>query len=303
MLSKIHVAVRRFFQRIPTYVHYYAGRSDASQLQNLSSVCVLLGPYRNITTLTTTILHMHPQCQALNHAGVRLFHTPVDFFLHPIARALQSFCSFVLKISQSGRRSRGGSILYSHAVAEGNDFFDLYQKMYGDSMIKEDIRSIIWKESMRLTNHVRNNGVDLAERAQQFPQLRFLYPVRNPLDCALSNIKTGLYRKLTKDDSPEAVLIAILDTLVWFCDLQKQAPTQSMLFFEHSIDEALLHQFQEFLGLEHSEQWCSGVMQAFSLRSNYEHEPAFVELYRSQVEQKFAAYPEVQQQLLRFLDS
>ena len=51
---------------------------DPSQLR---SVCLALGPYRNLTTLTAGILSLHPQCQVLNHAGVRLLPDPERNFL------------------------------------------------------------------------------------------------------------------------------------------------------------------------------------------------------------------------------
>ena len=49
--------------------------------EQLESVCILLGPYRNLTTLTCSVLSLHPQCVVLNHAGLRTLRNPKLNFL------------------------------------------------------------------------------------------------------------------------------------------------------------------------------------------------------------------------------
>ncbi|MCW5878805.1 MAG: hypothetical protein KIS80_08075, partial [Anaerolineales bacterium] len=46
---------------------------QAAIIDGLESVCLFLGPYRNLTTLTASMLSLHPECQVLNHAGTRVF--------------------------------------------------------------------------------------------------------------------------------------------------------------------------------------------------------------------------------------
>ena len=49
-------------------------------IQDIESVCLTLGPYRNLTTLTASVLFLHPNCQVLNHAGIRIYgNRQIDF--------------------------------------------------------------------------------------------------------------------------------------------------------------------------------------------------------------------------------
>ena len=49
-------------------------------IQDIESVCLTLGPYRNLTTLTASVLYLHPNCQVLNHAGNRIYgKRKIDF--------------------------------------------------------------------------------------------------------------------------------------------------------------------------------------------------------------------------------
>ena len=49
------------------------GRSRCVDIKYVGYVCLTPGPYRNLTTLTVSVLYLHPDYQVLNHAGTRLF--------------------------------------------------------------------------------------------------------------------------------------------------------------------------------------------------------------------------------------
>ena len=47
--------------------------APVNNIEDIKTACVFLGPYRNLTTLTASVLALHPRCQMLNHAGGRIF--------------------------------------------------------------------------------------------------------------------------------------------------------------------------------------------------------------------------------------
>src|SRR6185436_15572703 len=75
-------------------------------------LAVLLGPYRNLTTLTTAVLALHPNVQALNHAAERLWRRDgLDFVAEPTAAVFTQFLATAMRESEGGSRGDyGGSI-------------------------------------------------------------------------------------------------------------------------------------------------------------------------------------------------
>src|SRR5690349_16380034 len=86
----------------------------------IRSVCLFLGPYRNLTTLTASLLFLHPRCQVLNHAACRIFGDPrFDFLADYSERRFNDFMRYAIHASRGGRRGQfGGSITHSHAFDE-----------------------------------------------------------------------------------------------------------------------------------------------------------------------------------------
>ena len=114
---------------------------------NLKTVGLILGPYRNLTTLTAAVLSLHPSTQVLNHAGKRLLTGRRNFIERPDEARLDRFVDAALSASTEGRRGTfGGSIQFSHAFDREN-LRESYQRRYGDRAMKDDVRCFIWKES------------------------------------------------------------------------------------------------------------------------------------------------------------
>src|SRR5882672_10493469 len=112
----------------------------------IRTVCLFLGPYRNLTPLTASLLSLHPHCQVLNHAGARVFAAPdVNFLLDPSVATLRRFCDFALSASQGGQRGNyGGSITLSHAF-DSDVVRDAYRNRYGELLIKPSVDCLVWK--------------------------------------------------------------------------------------------------------------------------------------------------------------
>ena len=159
--------------------------SKAIGTENVRTVCLALGPYRNLTTLTASILFLHPNCQVLNHAGERIFgDSRLDFLRQYSDAIFEGFLRYAICISQGGKRGAyGGSITLSHAFDEEHEMQQLFQAA-GGKLLKEDVRSLFWKESLLISSYIRENAVDLSDLFSRNDKLRFLQPVRSPIDCA-----------------------------------------------------------------------------------------------------------------------
>ncbi|MDA1267369.1 MAG: hypothetical protein O2816_19990 [Planctomycetota bacterium] len=109
---------------------------DPDQIQ---SVCLALGPYRNLTTLTAGLLALHPACQVLNHAGVQLLPDPERNFLADYSPGrMRAFLRSALDLSAGGERGQqGGAITKSHAFDPQHPLGRLYQARYGEATLKD----------------------------------------------------------------------------------------------------------------------------------------------------------------------
>lgn len=284
-------------------------RQDLAAAQNINvsgvkTLCLALGPYRNLTTLTASILFLHPHCQVLNHGGARILGDPqLDFLLDYRKETADDFLRYAIAISTKGKRGKtGGSILHSHAFDEKHKLGKLYRQHFGDTLVKEDIQCLFWKESLRTSLHIRNNNIDLATLLAQEPRLRFLLPIRNPLDCAISNLRTGHAKLfgLGKEPGTEMVLEAILDEIHWVKGLQEQHPDRFFYFTENHFTADTARRLAEFLDLDPSPAWISVVQEAFDIDKHYDYPQPLLDSYRKLLEQKFAAWPDLQQQLESF---
>ncbi len=274
---------------------------DVSQLR---TVCLALGPYRNLTTLTASILFLHPHCQVLNHGGARIFEDPsLDFLLYPDRKTTDNFLRYAIQISTKGKRGKtGGSIVHSHAFDEKHKLGRLYREHFGDKLIKDEIHSLFWKESLRTSLHLRKHAVDLRQLFDTEPRLRFLLPVRNPLDSATSNLRTGHAKLFGLGKSPDitTVLDAILGEIRWFMELQDRYPRRFFHFLENDFGPEQARLLGEFLALDPHPAWVSVVQEAFDIDRHYQHPGELVEHYRAAVDQHFAPWPHLRERLLAF---
>lgn len=58
--------------RQPIRCPWKAGLHQRTDIQDVRAVCLALGPYRNLTTLTASVIALHPNCQVLNHGWSRV---------------------------------------------------------------------------------------------------------------------------------------------------------------------------------------------------------------------------------------
>ena len=284
-------------------VDYLRSRSVETRSSDLKSICLALGPYRNLTTLTAGILFLHPTCQVLNHGAGRILPIGQANFLRGYSeRRFDNFVRLAIYLSQGGRRGRyGGSITLAHAF-EHDVIRRLYRERYGESLVKPHIESLFWKESLLIANFIREHGVDLADLLSRNDRLRFLMPIRNPLDCAVSNHKTGhsKYFSGLGEGSREEILDRILDEIAWFLDLRAEHPDRFFCFFEDEFDEQVLRDLASFLRIEPDAAWIRDALESYQLKKSYDHAPAFVDHYQRSLDARLGAHPTVRARLTGF---
>jgi len=276
------------------------------EIDSLETICLAVGPYRNLTTLTASILFLHPNCQVLNHAGRRIFDDRrFDFIQSFSSRKLDNFAKYSIYMSRAGRRGdAGGSITHSHAFRTHDDMKKMYEES-GGKPIKDDIRALFWKESLRTSIRIRQFNVDFDKIFFGDSRLKFLLPIRHPLDCAVSNKKTGhadLFPGISSDSPLPQVVTAILEEFQWFAKLQAQFPYRFFHYFEHSFNRQMLTDMAEFLRLEPDEEWIENAQAAFKIKKHYDHSPELIAHYHAEVNRLFGEFPDFAEQLAIFVE-
>lgn len=271
------------------------------------SVCVALGPYRNLSTLTAATLFLHPHCQVLNHAGGQVFGNPdIDFLAAFSPARLDRFVAWAREVSAAGERGYGGgSITLSHAFDEQHALKRRFERA-GLPLVKADLRCLFWKEPLRTSNWIRKQRIDLGAIFDLDSRLRFMLPIRNPIDCARSNLKTGhvrLFEGLDAHSSAPDVIDAILDEIDWFTQLGAAHPKRFFHFFAHDLSRMTLIRMATFLGIEPLEAWLADAMDVMQVTKPYVHDDDLKAWYRDRVMQRFAVRPDLCHGLLAFIDA
>jgi hypothetical protein len=261
----------------------------------VTDLAILLGPYRNLSTITAATLALHPDVQVLNHAGERFLGVPdLDFIGNPSAATYDAFLRAAREASAGGKRgSYGGSILYSHAF-DDPEVRGVYCRRYGTAMVKPETRCLIWKESMRVQRELQRSDDRFARLCTSIPTVKFILPIRHPLDCALSNLRTGHIRHLGLDAKATLAdaLGAVLDALAWSLARRDEWPDRVLAFDEAEIGVPLFARMAAFLDIHAEPQWISDAESAFRVRNRQRNEQ-HVRLYRQTVAHKLAAWPDL----------
>lgn len=273
-------------------------RSRRLDLAGVNTLCLTLGPNRNMTTLTAGLIALHPQCQALNHAWRRQRPQAEDLLLERDERAFERFVRAAVMRSLGGRQGRfGGSVVHSHAF-QRPAMRAAYQRRFGRTLLKPEVRCVYWKSAKQVTAFVRENDVDLLGLVDREPRLRFLMPLRNPLDCALSNYRKGHYNAFAqlRGRSVEEVIAFMTELVGWFLDLRRERPEHFFGYRESEYDRPMLARLAGFLGVDADEQWMADCLESKVQGSSYDYEDSWLEAYRAALGKHLAGHPEVQRE-------
>jgi hypothetical protein len=241
---------------------------------NGQTVAVYLGAHRSLTTISSAILALHPDVTVLNHAFIRIFDEPSrDFLRSPTPDALDAFAQAAGEMALGGSQGQiGGHILHSHAFNADAALRQAYLDRYGWGA-KPDGKCLVWKDATLVTNHIRENGLDVGAVARRLPTLRFIALVRNPVDIAISSIRKGYSIALVPDEKKNdfrAVFVELLERFAWFGRLAAEQPEQFRFIFQDELlDRARLANLCDFLRISTPQSWLNDVARLISLRGSY----------------------------------
>lgn len=265
-----------------------------------TKLAIILGPYRNLSTLTAAVLALHPQVQVLNHAGEVLWSDEqLDIFKTRDQPTYERFMRAAWELSGAGQRGlRGGSILHSHAF-DAEEIKALYHARYGDETRKQEAEWLILKESMRIQNRLMTTPDLLDQLCEQFPDIRFIMPLRDPLDCAISNARTSHVQtlNLVRGTPVESVLEAVLDAFAWTLARHAERPDRISVFTEHDAKADVLSRLASHLGIQAKSTWLADGEAAFTVRKR-EQPPELVAHARARILEKLAPWPEIAESLI-----
>jgi len=141
-----------------------------------------------------------------------------------------------------------------------------------------------------VTNHLRDVDFPFESVFQWNQGLRFLLPVRNPLDCAVSNIKTGHVRYIDAQDRKSRKLSVTRERLGefrWFLELETRFPARFFHYFGYELTRERLINLAMFLQLEPTQTWLDKSLEIYDIHSNYQHDGEMISAYQNLVGEMF----------------
>lgn len=277
-------------------------KSRHLDVATIQRVCICLGPYRNLTTLTASLLALHPDVVVLNHAGWRVFSdASLNFLARPERQRVERFCRFAALASRGGKRGDfGGAIEKSHAFDRA-EMAAAHREARRQAASERIPRCVFWKESLRTSNFLHEHPIDFDALFRLEPAVVFLMPVRFPLDCAASNLRTGhsyLFRELGSRPTLNEMTDAVLEELRRVLALKARYPERVKLIYEDEFAPSMFEPLARFLALDDPRSWAASAAPAVKLSSRHSHPPDAVEYFRHAVAERLHEYPEVATRLL-----
>ena len=269
--------------------------------KSIDHIIVALGPYRNLTTMTAAIFALHPNAIVLNHAGAPILpRQSLNWIRNPEPKTLARFVRAAVRLCQDGQPGIGGSVLSSHAFDDA-EVRAAYQKRFHEKVIKDSVSVLYWKESMHVTNYLISCQ-SIHDALNSLPSIKFLVPVRNPIDCANSNITKGYWQTLANEPRKDKVLDRIIELYSWIWSVKADYKDRFLFLWEHEPAEANLRALARFANLSYDPVWISDVMKTLSVRKRQQTSEEIEEFERC-VLRRTTGGSELQRQLLRFVQN
>jgi len=279
-------------------------RTLEAATDRLRTVTVMLGPYRNLTTITASTLSLHPRCVVLNHSHRDVKRSGANFLRGRADVRFRRFCHGALEVSKA---RAGGAINRSHAFTTSEFLRRRFSEVRERRAPDEPVDALVWKESHKATNDLRRGPYELGELLDRLPALRFLQPIRNPLDCALSYAgRPGRLRLLglPRGVDPSRVLEMILEHHAWFLEQEKRFPERLLHFVEDEVGEDLARRLQAFLELEPEGEWIRDFVEAFQVRpGGYFYSAEILDTYHELLDRLFQPWSELRERLRALADT
>ncbi len=274
----------------------------SKKIKDIKTVAIILGPYRNLTTLTAAVFSLHPNCQVLEHAGSRVFNSRrINFFENYSNKKFNNFLKFAVYASLYGRRGDyGGGTFHSPAFVNYKNMRKKYYFRY-PSDLKKEINCVFWKESLRVTNLIRKKDTNIDQIIQKNKKLRFVLPIRNPLDCAKSNIRLHLTNRFTTPiTNIEECIEAIFKEFLFFISRKKRYPNNFFYFFEDDFANRL-PDMASFLNLEKEKIWIDDASEVIVIKSRYTNSKKLKDKSIELANIYFKDYPNFKEHLIELI--
>ena len=271
--------------------------SFQEEIRPIKTVCIFLGPYRNLTTFSAALMSLHPNSQVLNHAAERVFgKESIDFFKNPSQEIFTNFLSFAILESLQGQRENyGGAIFLAHAY-DSEKMRSAYNSAY-DSWLKEKIECLVWKDSHAILNYIRKEQIDMESLLHFQQQIKFVLPIRHPLDCIKSNLKMNMIHHFNAPSTKyEDLLEVLFEDYLFFLKLQKKYPNHFFTIFQNRyLDQ--IEELRQFLELTPSKKWLGMVHSVFSINKKAPPKRDLLRMCQQLIDAKFVEFPHFQKEL------
>lgn len=222
------------------------------------TVVIFLGPYRNLTTLWSAVLSMHPSVVSVNHITPELEACVPD-----IVDAKVEYPNLVqLLLDAVGEETK--PLEDSHALRHADDAFrDTYFQWQSRKL---DPTHILWKDSGRLTaafwKRKQQGKASLRLFVEAYPQVKFVMPLRNPVDMVRSNMEKSSYLKAYQLPSDGYICFIdwYLEILQWFLRWKDREPSR----FQHLMTPS--QRLLDWLELPPVEDYLPALEDSFQIR-------------------------------------
>jgi hypothetical protein len=286
------------------------------RVNKIKKVCLILGPYRNLTTMIVGVMALHPNIQVMNHGMKTLFtdKSQNDFLSDYSDKLLENFKHAAMSRSLVMVKGiRGGSILASHAYDPEYVLYKLYKSRYANRRMKDDPICLIWKESYRVLKILKDLPKSKLDKLMAVPQLCFIMPVRNPLDTAISHLVSfDEHIKLYGINPAEAtrinVLDAVLTNIAHVFKLQSEyGKDKVLIIFASDLTDPVnilksASNIEKFLGVKSDKIWEESAQQNLVItKSRYNHDWSIIDFYLSRIKELFGHDNLIYKQFYNFI--
>ena len=246
----------------------------------MNTICLTTVASRNLTTLFVSCCMLHPQIQTLNHCPSMNESPKTDWLKDYSNEKINNFINRVKHINKHEINvDRDGGVIVTDHAFKGY-IKEAFEKRY-TTLIKEDMKSIVWKDSPRNTKLLMNQNIE--ELIKKNDKLRFILIIRNPMDTAKSSSNPG-YNIRYRDPSKEEILTELFERYEWFFENEKKDPKHFMHFFQDEVSDELLERIEGFLMVDRDDRWRDDFKKSWVLKVSYDHASEFKELYKSLID-------------------
>jgi len=280
-------------------ITYQSSRIHVTDIDDLR-ILAFLGPYRNLTSFTSALLALHPQVQVLNHSYNTAITTKSNFIQDASNASIDEFIRRAITISSTrrievlGEYLLGGSILDSHSFLNYPDVTERYKSRFGTAVVKPSFQVLAWKESGRLTDYLMRYEEKFRNLLEHVPRVKFILPIRNPIDCATSNFKLRYHQAKSFDDRPlyesiptdslEGMLEYVVLSHCWCLRFAESYPDRFFVFSQNDVDDQFFSRLARFLDIEVDAAWIRDCSSIANFKASYEHEEPLLATYRELLE-------------------